>query len=108
MLEARTVTLRRANHTIVDGVSLAVRPGQVTVIIGPDGAGKSMLLRMLSGELRPTSGDIELDRRAIETYSPAELGSRRAIVPQSSMLTFDFTALEVVLLGATVPGFAPP
>lgn len=108
MLEARAATYRVAGKALVANVDFVVRPGRLVAIIGPNGAGKSTLLRMLSGELRPTAGSIELDGRAVAGYTAAELSRRRAVVPQATGLAFPFTAREVVLLGATVPGFVAP
>jgi iron complex transport system ATP-binding protein len=105
MLQASDVSFAVGGRKIVDCVNLALVPGRVVVLIGPNGAGKSVLLRMLSGELKPTSGKILLDARNIGTLRAEELGARRAVLPQSSLLTFAFTALEVAMLGATVPGF---
>ncbi len=108
MLKARSVTYRVGEKALVANVDLALAPGAFVAIIGPNGAGKSTLLRLLSGELKPTSGSVELDGRAIGGYPAAALARRRAVVPQATALSFPFTAHEVVLLGATVPGFAVP
>jgi iron complex transport system ATP-binding protein len=105
MLEARGLTHAIGGRKLVDDVDLAIAPGRVKVLIGPNGPGKSMLLRLFSGELRPTGGQVLLDGRSIAALSAAQLGSRRAVVPQSSVLAFAFTVLEVAMLGATVPGF---
>ena len=109
MLEARDLTYTTSGHTggstLLRAVDLAVRPGRVVVLIGPNGAGKSTLLRLLSGELKPTRGAILLDGRPLGSFAPSELARRRAVVPQASVLTFPFTALEVTMLGITVPGF---
>jgi iron complex transport system ATP-binding protein len=105
MLEARGLTYVIDGHTLLAGIDLTVRPGRITVLIGPNGAGKSTLLRLLSGELRPTRGAVLLDGRALATLPAAELARRRAVVPQSSALSFPFTAYEVVMLGVSVPGF---
>jgi iron complex transport system ATP-binding protein len=94
--------------TLLADVDLAVRAGRVTVLIGPNGAGKSTLLRALAGELPPTSGSVLLDGRKLEAFSAVELARRRAVVAQSNSLGFPFTALEVVMLGVTVPGFQMP
>lgn len=90
---------------LVDGVSLHARAGRVLVVIGPNGSGKSTLLRMLSGENAPTRGTVKLDDIMLADISASELAARRAVVPQSQVLSFPFTVLEVVLLGVTVPGF---
>jgi iron complex transport system ATP-binding protein len=105
MLEARDLGYTTGGTTLLRAVDLAVRPGRVVVLIGPNGAGKSTLLRLLSGELRPTRGAILLDGRPLGSFAPSELARRRAVVPQASVLTFPFTALEVTMLGITVPGF---
>lgn len=105
MLEARGLSYAINGRTLVDGVDMAIAPGRVTVLIGPNGAGKSILLRLIAGELKPTGGEVLLDHRNIRSLSAADLGRRRAVVPQSSVLTFAFTVLEVAMLGVTVPGF---
>jgi iron complex transport system ATP-binding protein len=105
MLEARNLTYSTGSSALLRAVDLAVRPGRVVVLIGPNGAGKSTLLRLLSGELKPTQGAILLDGRPLGSFAPSELARRRAVVPQASVLTFPFTALEVTMLGITVPGF---
>ncbi|CAN1723752.1 Hemin import ATP-binding protein HmuV [Hyphomicrobium sp. 1Nfss2.1] len=105
MLQASSLTYQIGGKTLVSKVDLALRPGRLVAIIGPNGAGKSTLLRLLSGELRPTSGAVELDGRSLRSFDAAALARRRAVVPQATALSFPFTAREVVLLGATVPGF---
>lgn len=90
---------------LVDVVHLSVGAGEVMGILGPNGAGKSTMLKLLSGELAPTSGAVLLDGVSLQRAEPALLARRRAMVPQSSQLTFPLTAIGVVALGATVPGF---
>jgi iron complex transport system ATP-binding protein len=106
MLEARNVTVNANGNTLLRQASVAASPGRTLALIGPNGAGKSTLLRVLSGELPPSRGEALLDGRRLSTYSSAELARRRAVVPQSNMLGFPFTVLEVAMLGITVPGFA--
>lgn len=105
MLEARNVTVRRGRSALLSDVSISIVPGRLTAIIGPNGAGKSTLLRVMTGELPPTEGSVLLDGADIRQTSVAQLATRRSVVAQSSNLSFPFTALEVVMLGATIPGF---
>lgn len=105
MLEARGLVLERRGRRLLDSIDLKITPGRVIAIIGPNGAGKSMLLRVLAGELAPSAGSVLLDGRDLRTISAAELARRRAMVPQATNLSFPFTVIEVVRLGASVPGF---
>ena len=98
-LEARAVDVRRGGRGLLREVDLAVRPGEVLVVLGANGAGKSTLLRCLSGELLPDAGAIHLNGRALAGWAPRECAKRRAILPQQSALSFPFTALEVALMG---------
>ena len=108
MLVARAASFAVRGRALVDGIDLGLTPGALLVLVGPNGAGKSTLLRLLSGELSPTSGTVELDGRDLAAYPAAELARRRAVVSQTTALSFPFSVREVVLLGATVPGFAAP
>lgn len=105
MLEAKGITVERSGRKLLDNVSVAIVPERVTAIVGPNGAGKSTLIKVLAGEIVPTHGDVELDGRSLKTFRAAELAARRAIVPQSTFLSFPFSVIEVVKLGASVPGF---
>jgi len=58
---------------IIRGASLAVAPGERVAIIGPNGAGKSTLFNLISGRLKPTSGEIALNGRRIDGMAPYEV-----------------------------------
>ncbi|MFD0986989.1 heme ABC transporter ATP-binding protein [Methyloligella solikamskensis] len=105
MLEAQDVTFAVGAKRLVDEADLVVPPGKVVSIVGPNGAGKSTLLKLLCGEIHPTEGTILLEGRDLEEVPAGELARRRAVVSQSTVLSFPFTVLEVALLGASVPGF---
>jgi iron complex transport system ATP-binding protein len=75
------------------------RPVPILGILGPNGSGKTTLLRLLSGALTPSSGSITLDGRNLTSIPRRELARRIAIVPQETALAFDYTVLEIVLMG---------
>ncbi|MEM1371075.1 MAG: heme ABC transporter ATP-binding protein [Pseudomonadota bacterium] len=106
MLQAVNATFEIAGKALVKEASLQLLPGQMCAVIGPNGAGKSTLFKMLTGELKPTRGEIRIDGSALASQPPVQLASRRAVVPQASRLSFPFTVAEVVLLGASVPGLS--
>jgi ABC-2 type transport system ATP-binding protein len=60
LLRAHGLCRRYGGHSAVDGLDLALRPGEVLGLLGPNGAGKSTTMRMLSGNLAPSSGRIEI------------------------------------------------
>lgn len=73
--------------------------GRFTGLIGANGCGKTTLLRVVSGLVRPQSGTILLDGTALPEYSSNSRARRLAFVPQSHRPTFDFTVEQTVLLG---------
>ncbi|MBB4000611.1 heme ABC transporter ATP-binding protein [Aureimonas pseudogalii] len=84
--------------------ALAFAAGELTVIAGPNGAGKSTLLKLATGEIAPSSGRVWLDGADMARLSPAAIARRRAVLPQSSALSFPFTVAEVVRLGLDAGG----
>ena len=105
MLEARAVTVERRGRKLLDDVYVKVPPGRVTAIVGANGSGKSTLMKALAGEMKPCDGDVLLDGRNLKAFTAADLARRRAMVPQATSLSFPFIVIEVVRLGASVPGF---
>jgi iron complex transport system ATP-binding protein len=84
---------------VIRGVSLTV-PGDALVgILGPNGSGKTTLLRLLGGMRVPSSGTVTLDGVPLSSISRAAAARRIAVVPQETQLAFDYTVLEVVLMG---------
>ena len=84
---------------VLDQVSLAVDRGELVGILGPNGSGKTTLLKVLAGALAPSSGSVTLDGRAIGGLSRREVARRIAFVPQDTHPAFDFTSLDIVLMG---------
>ncbi len=100
MLDARGVSFAyRGGPPVVDGVSLSVSRGSIVGVIGPNGSGKTTLLRLLNGTLTPTHGTVTLDGVPLAALSRRDLARRLAVVPQDTHVTFDFTALDIVLMG---------
>ena len=80
-------------------VSISVPHGSLTGLLGPNGCGKTTLLKLLSGVLRPHQGTITLDGRSLATLSRRASAQRIAVVPQETHPAFDYTAMEMVLMG---------
>ncbi|HEY5793036.1 MAG TPA: heme ABC transporter ATP-binding protein [Chthoniobacterales bacterium] len=99
MLTGTQLTVVRQHRRLVSEVDFTARSGEVTAILGRNGAGKSTLLRCLSGELKPAAGTVAYFDRALPDWKPLELARIRAVVAQSSSLSFPFRLREVVELG---------
>ncbi|PYB75312.1 heme ABC transporter ATP-binding protein [Rhizobium wuzhouense] len=108
MIKAHDITVVRGRRRLLDRVNLALQPGRFTVVIGPNGAGKSTLLKVLSGELVPEDGKVTYQDRPISSLTALALAAERAVLPQSTALSFPFTALEVVRMGAIASGSLEP
>jgi len=110
LLEAERVSFAYGKTPILRDVSLAVAPGELVGVIGPNGGGKTTLVRLLSAVLAPAAGSVRLAGRPLATYRRRELARRLAVVPQDPMVEFPFTALEVVLMGRAphLPALAFP
>ncbi len=80
-------------------VSLEIPRGGIVGILGPNGSGKTTLLRLMAGLIKPASGRVLLNGRDLASRSRREVAREIAVVPQETRLAFDFTVLEVVLMG---------
>src|SRR5580765_7960212 len=101
MLKAERVSYRYRPRAplVVDDVSMGVAPGDLVGILGPNGSGKTTLLKMLSGTLAPSAGTIAFDQRPLIEWKRRDLARRIALVPQETHAPFDFTVLDIVLMG---------
>ncbi len=84
---------------VVRGVSLAVSRGKLSALIGPNGCGKSTMIRLFAGLLEPDHGQILFDGVPLRSIPRREAAQRIGYVPQTTALAFPFTVLEVVLTG---------
>lgn len=98
-LSLRAVSVRTAGRALLHRVSLEVEEGMVLGVLGPNGAGKSTLLKVASSELTPSSGEVQIFGKALDSWLLRQLAQRRAVLPQHASLSFGFTVFEVVLLG---------
>lgn len=89
----------RPGVRVLDGVDLEARTGSLTCVLGPNGGGKTTLLRCLLGLLKPQAGTVELDGRALDALRPRERARRMAYVPQTPVSAFAFSARDIVLMG---------
>ena len=92
--------LRRGDaNWVLDGLTFDVDAGEILGIVGPNGSGKTSLLKLMAKVLRPHAGDMALFGRALGTMPQVEVARTVAFVPQESPQIFSFTVMETVLMG---------
>ena len=80
-------------------LSLSVAPGEILGVIGPNSAGKTTLIRLLTRVVQPAAGEIWLGGRPLASLSPSQLAREVAVVPQELPQGFPFTVEQLVLMG---------
>ena len=100
-LRINNIACRYEGTPILEGIELSASGGDFIGIIGPNASGKSTLIRSISRTLRPYMGIVLLDEKDIYATPSKEVAKKLAVVPQDSVITFAFTALEIVLMGRT-------
>jgi len=99
VLEAQNLYLSIGEKYLVKDVSLSIQAGEIISIVGPNGAGKTSLLKLLSGEVDPSSGNIQFAGKPLTEWPLQTLATKRAVLPQLSLLNFPYTVEEVIALG---------
>ena len=89
----------RALQPVLRNLSLEIPAGAVTAILGPNGGGKTTLLRVMLGVISPQAGAVLLEGRPLRSYSRREVGRRLGLVPQAEHIPFSLSVMEYVLLG---------
>ncbi len=101
ILEIKDLNVRFGGIRAVDGISMNVEEGKIITLIGANGAGKSTILRSVSGIVRPASGDILLNGESIVGLSPDKIVARGVtLVPEGRRVFPNLTVLENLKIGA--------
>lgn len=101
LLDFNRVGFRYSNRDILVDTTFSLDPGTATALIGPNGVGKTTLLRLASGVLGPASGSIRLKGQPLDQISLRQAARVIAIVPQQLEVPFEYTVEQVVEQGRT-------
>lgn len=99
LLEGRDLSLTLGKRQVIDQVSISLARGQLTGIIGCNGAGKSSLLGLLSGYRQPQAGEVLLGGKVLTQLTLAERAKRLAFLPQGQVVHWPLSVERVVALG---------
>lgn len=93
------IVAQRSGNTVLDGIDLTVKSGEVVSLVGPNGAGKSTLLAVLSGDVSASHGTVDLYGAPLSNWSAVDIARRQAVLPQAHTVSFPFTVADIVRMG---------
>lgn len=99
LLQVKAISFSYGQRKVLQDISFRAEAGEVIALLGPNGVGKSTLIKLLSGALSPSGGEISLFGRSLSSLSRREAAKEISVVPQEAPATFSFSVLEVVLMG---------
>jgi cobalamin transport system ATP-binding protein len=100
-LSARGVRVAYGERQALWGVDIDVSPGEVVGLVGPNGGGKTTLLKAISRVVPLKAGEVRIDGEDVAGLSARALAQRVAVVPQNASLPLGFLAREIVVMGRT-------
>ena len=97
-------------HNIFENINSRINPGEVFIVVGPNGCGKTTILDALLGLKKLRTGCILLDGEDIKEKKPHELAQKIAYVPQGHIKSFAYNVIDVVVMGRAyaIGNFSPP
>lgn len=99
ILDVDSLSYDYDGKSVLDAISLAVEHGEIIGIMGPNGCGKTTLLKNLNRNLHPQGGCILIDETDLESITKKEIAKSIAVVPQTNEIRFAFTIRDIVAMG---------
>jgi iron complex transport system ATP-binding protein len=100
-LELHDLSCGYGGTPVLSALNLEVEPGEVLAIVGPNGVGKSTLIRAASGSLKPLAGSVSIGGQDLALLNDAQRAQRVSVVSQALNLPEAYTVMDVVLMGRT-------
>lgn len=98
------LAVKKLNHVYggfkaLEDVTFNLEEGDFLGLLGPNGSGKTTLIHCLCGLMKPTSGTVNLDGARLDLMDRKEMARKVSLVPQSTMISFDFSVQEIIMMG---------
>jgi iron complex transport system ATP-binding protein len=101
ILDIKNLTCGYFGTPVLSGIDLCVNPGEILAVVGPNGVGKSTLVRAASGSLKPMKGNVIIGEEQLDALPPSRRARRVSVVSQALNLPEAFRVIDVVLMGRT-------
>ena len=98
MINVKNLSFYRENRVVIDELDLQLEKGELVLLSGPNGVGKSSLLQLIGGVLKPTSGEITINGMDISVMKVKDQALLRSIAPQRRIFTLAYSVGEVLHL----------
>ena len=99
MLQLDSLSYKINNKILIDNISLKINSKDMISIVGPNGSGKTTMLRLISNEIFPSKGNILFKDKNLNDWDISELACYRGVLSQSNNLVFPFSVLDIVKMG---------
>ncbi len=98
-IEVRSLSFGYGKEQVLHDIDVTIEGSGLTCIIGPNGVGKSTLIKCMNGLLKPTEGQVYVNGRPVSDYSVKELSHLMGYVPAATQLSFPMSVIDSILIG---------
>jgi iron complex transport system ATP-binding protein len=104
IITVKNIHFSYPKQKVLEGIDFSLHPGEVVSLLGPNGCGKSTLIRLILKLIKTNQGEIWLENKTINHYSHREIAKYIAYIPQYHNVPFNYSVLEMVLMGRISKG----
>ncbi|MGC8610252.1 MAG: ABC transporter ATP-binding protein [Thermoplasmata archaeon] len=99
MIKIKNLNFSYNNEFSLNNINMDIEDGKIVSILGPNGSGKTTILKIISGIITDYNGDVFINNKNLKKFSRRELSKTVSYVPQDLNIAFDFTVKEIISMG---------
>ncbi|MDD3398230.1 MAG: ABC transporter ATP-binding protein [Candidatus Methanomethylophilaceae archaeon] len=99
ILDVDNISFEYSGRIVIEDIGFHAEPGEIIGILGPNGCGKTTLLKILNRNLKAKTGTVCIEGDEINDISKKDIAQRMAVVPQNNEISFSFTVTDIVMMG---------